>query len=188
MGSVLVGCCDTAYTQGEDVLFNCPNPLALNAARTDLADTHYFHERKQSLASVKTPVFLQLTVLHSAQLEPGLQMKITPQGLEGSQRGDGLTFFGSRRRLNGEVVNDVVLPNEDTSRGRHFLIYFNTDLESYWLRDLAKGAGVFVKLVEPVPVKENMLVRLGNSYVIVNAEGTRLELKVFNDECSGNTL
>lgn len=96
---------------------------------------------------------LRLKVINTSTLAKGTLLYITPQGLEGSLRfqKDGFTYIGCKKRLNDVIVNDFVIPLKERHlaemhRGRHFQVSYNIDKDSYWIRDLATGFGVFVKL------------------------------------------
>ena len=49
--------------------------------------------------------------------------------------------------------------------GRYFMIYYNIDKSSYWLKDLGKGPGVFIKLDYPLVMKDGMIISIGNSFL-----------------------
>ena len=68
------------------------------------------------------------------------------------------------------------------------MIFFHLEKHSYWIRDLAKGYGVFVRLDYALLLKENMLVNIGESFIVVNiVEGVlpKLVLKIFSSTVSG---
>ena len=41
------------------------------------------------------------------------------------------------------------------------MFYYNINKESYWVKDLSKGFGVFVKLDYALVLKENILINIG---------------------------
>jgi pSer/pThr/pTyr-binding forkhead associated (FHA) protein len=61
---------------------------------------------------------------------------------------DGSTYFGSLELYrNGEICNDLVIPEVDTGIGRkHMAIKYNKIDKSYYLQDLGEGTGTFVRL------------------------------------------
>ena len=49
------------------------------------------------------------------------------------------------------MFNDFVIPSTDAGIGkRHFIIKYNLDNKSYYLRDLGDGSGTFVRLDVPL--------------------------------------
>jgi hypothetical protein len=61
---------------------------------------------------------------------------------------DGKTYFGSKKKLNGKVVNGCVMKSRDSmadarNAGRHFMIFYIPEEDAYFLRDLGIGSGVF---------------------------------------------
>ena len=71
------------------------------------------------------------------------------------------------------VVNDFIIPNKNEQtaeqhRGRHFQIQFDLDSMSYLIKDLGVGYGVFVRQEQPIYLKDNMLINVGEAYIVVN--------------------
>mmetsp|Transcript_39541 Transcript_39541/g.29204 ORF Transcript_39541/g.29204 Transcript_39541/m.29204 type:complete len:212 (+) Transcript_39541:510-1145(+) len=95
-----------------------------------------------------------------------------------------------------EVVNDFVIPTKseeekEKHRGRQFQIYFDAESSTYRIKDLGIGYGAFVKLQEPIALRDNFLLNMGESYIVANllkpAEEAlmgrgiqRLRLKIFS--------
>lgn len=72
-----------------------------------------------------------------------------------------------------EVVNDFIIPackKEDKEKhaGRQFQIRFDQHAETYFIKDLQIGYGVFTETVGPVPLKDNLLINMGESYIVTN--------------------
>ena len=72
-----------------------------------------------------------------------------------------------------EVVNDFIIPackKEDKEKhaGRQFQIRFDQHVETYFIKDLQIGYGVFTETVGPVPLKDNLLINMGESYIVTN--------------------
>ena len=72
-----------------------------------------------------------------------------------------------------EVVNDFIIPvskREDKERhkGRQFQIRYDAGHDGYLIKDLQIGYGVFTETVGPVPLKDNMLINMGESYIVTN--------------------
>lgn len=167
MGNGIISCCDTAYKSkaGE---FSISSPKTLKTpietgnnsemfpslgsppSSLNIPDLENRLELLQSLGCSKN---LTLKVINSGNLPKGTTLSITPKGIEKGFRNanDGYTFFGCKKKQKGQVVNDYVIPikqNElgDHHRGRHFMVFYQIEKDSYWIRDLSKGFGVFVRL------------------------------------------
>lgn len=74
---------------------------------------------------------------------------------------------------NKEIVNDFIIPackKEDKEKhaGRQFQIRFDKHTETYFIKDLQVGYGVFTETVGPVPLKDNLLINMGESYIVTN--------------------
>lgn len=72
-----------------------------------------------------------------------------------------------------EIVNDFIIPackKEDKEKhaGRQFQIRFDMHNETYFIKDLQIGYGVFTETVGPVPLKDNLLINMGESYIVTN--------------------
>ena len=70
-------------------------------------------------------------------------------------------------------MNDFVIPSKDKDaakrhRGKHLQIEYNIELNNYQIKDLGVGYGAFVKLARPLELKDNHLLNLGESFIIVN--------------------
>ena len=72
------------------------------------------------------------------------------------------------------VVNDFVIPSrsqdaQEQHRGRHFQVWFDHIRKNYFIKDLGIGFGVFKKMdPNPIVLKDNMLVNVGEAYIVVN--------------------
>lgn len=120
-------------------------------------------------------------MLNSGNIPKGTVLLLRPTGLEGGFRGesDGFTYFGVKKKDKGEVANDFVIPLETNQRGQHFLVYFKTETNSYWIKDLAKGFGVFLKLDFPLVLADNMMVSIGESFLVFSMSQTRMRIRLF---------
>lgn len=102
------------------------------------------------------------------------------------------------------VVNDIVIPsrNQESAeqhRGRHFQIWFDYLSKQYFIKDLGIGFGAFKKMENGSTIlKENMLVNVGEAYIVVNLlpEGAEdqgkpyetLKLKMFGGPGNGEVF
>ena len=117
---------------------------------------------------------LKIKVQNSSTLKSGTILEITPQGLQDSKRlaNDGITYFGYKRKSipNGPITSDFVIPSVANQQDREtqFLIYFNPDFKAYFLRDLGKGGGTYIKVADTLTLAENQLLNMGDSYLVIN--------------------
>ena len=100
--------------------------------------------------------------------------------LRGNIRKDGFVFFGCKKhaskKVQGfprEVINDFIIPSKDKEtekrhRGRHMQIEFSLERQTYLIRDLGIGFGAFVRLDHELELKDNHLLNMGESFIIVN--------------------
>lgn len=102
--------------------------------------------------------------------------------MENSQRTskDGFIYFGCKRNKNklpnggkGDVLNDIVIPSKDKEterrhRGRHLQIEFSLERNKFLIKDLGIGFGAFVRLDLPLELRDNHLLNMGESFIIVN--------------------
>ncbi len=94
-------------------------------------------------------------------------------GLKDSLRGekDGFTYFGCVN--SDEAKNDflISLPEnefDDRCLDRHFQIQFRITDFKYYIKDLGKGFGAFMKITEPYQLKTDLLINIGDSYIVVS--------------------
>jgi hypothetical protein len=139
-------------------------------------------------------------------------------GLRGTK--DGVTYFGCKKRgskqgirsRQSELLNDIVIKIKDQDiaqkhRGRHFKIEYSLSLNSYHVQDLALGFGTYRRIDSPLVLKNNYMLSMGDSFLIVNfisepkrgsplelPEGSsqsginmRLRIKVFAGSTNGET-
>jgi hypothetical protein len=81
------------------------------------------------------------------------------------------------------VVNDFVIPavkpeEKDKHMGRQFSIRYEPDKDDFLVRDLGVGYGVFTETIGLIPLKDNQLVNMGESYLVTNI------IPATEDECS----
>eukprot|EP00347_Sterkiella_histriomuscorum_P020525 403337469 len=114
---------------------------------------------------------LQIMVVEGLAVDKNTLLKINACGLIASKRNksDGCTIIGSQEaNKNGEVLNDFVIPSTDVGIGkRHFIIKYNLDNKSYYLRDLGDGSGTFVRLDVPLILKHGYIISFGDSHMVV---------------------
>lgn len=204
MGTGLVNCCDASFSKANEVTLTSPVSAYRGRTGYDISAFNVFSElagpglcnppngeRLSILKSVLGAKLLRLTVTHSDGTLKGALFDIDPVGLKNSKREgrDGYTYFGSEWDLNGEIVNDVVLDVEEgiVHSGRHFVVYFDVDKQSYLIRDLANGFGVFLRLDYPLVIRNNTIVNVGESFLLFKlGQKDILTMKLHNKSMNGS--
>lgn len=126
---------------------------------------------------------LTLEVVNKVTLPLGTKIEINSTGLENfSKRQDGLVYFGCQKESNENIEevclflfqeNDFVfnLNEQDTDEercyGRHFQIRFDSSVLKYFIKDLGKGFGAFMKISNFAFLKTDSLINIGDSYIVV---------------------
>ena len=186
MGAGNVGCCEkntslkntevciqsVTYRDNSEEFCFTPNSLPISETQHDFKLIN-MTKRKKQLRKLRNFSILSLSLLNCTSEEKTLI--ISPTGLLDSRRSvrDGYTFFGYKYKLSGVVLNDIKLHLKDSEKcpnvpGRYFMIYYDITHSSYWIKDLGKGAGVFIKLDFPLIMKDGIIVNIGNSYLQFN--------------------
>jgi len=194
---------------------NANNEVLVRHIRSIVASKEFSEQNADTKAKLQNIVqhapVLTIKVLNG-NVPIGTVFYINAQGAEQSARGvsDGVTYFGCKKRgyktgkrLRGdkeEVVNDIVIKSKDKEtglrhRGRHFQIEYSISDNTYTIKDLGVGYGAYVKLSNPLILKDNMLLSMGESFFIVNLlpEGNdidekKLRIKVFSGPSNGEIL
>jgi hypothetical protein len=118
---------------------------------------------------------LILEIISSEDIsEKLIQIEIDPFGYVNSKREkkDGITYFGYQNE-NAEL--DYILKNsdnfyDDNFSGKHFMIKFNPDDLNYYIKDLGKGCGTFIKIQEWTEIKNNLLLNIGDNYIVFSSD------------------
>ena len=209
MGNAVPNCCDTTSSRLSELTLTSPKACYANEHPLDISQIENLPpplncalyeptdiaKRLRTLQQLSKSSALELTVINEGNLPKHTRVVIGPQGMRDGlrQEADGCTYFGSKKKHYGKVVNDYVVPlpsaeDCDSHRGSHFLIHFNTDARSYWLRDLGKSFGVFLRLDYALALTDNMMINAGASFVVVNIlDATRVSLRVFSGNEQGKT-
>ena len=148
----------------------------------------------------KEKLCLDLEVLNSWNLPIGLQLHIDEFGLKNSIRnkGDGITYFGFQTEdsLNTEPYIDYLLGPKDQEYdeqfiGKHFQIRFDNETKKYFIKDLGNGFGTFIKLINEEKIKDNLLINIGETYIVFsfnnNENENELMIKLFTGDEQCNT-
>ena len=51
---------------------------------------------------------------------------------------------------------------------REFYIRFDQSTKSFFVKDMGRGYGVFQEIGEPVPLRDNTLINMGEAYIVAN--------------------
>lgn len=116
---------------------------------------------------------LRIEVIEGPEANRGKVLEINAQGLIGSRRNknDGCTILGSLpQSAKGDVYNDVVIQQDENDGigDRHMIIKYNMADRQYYIRDLGKGSGTFVRLDVPLTLKNGFIISFGTSHLTVN--------------------
>ena len=124
-------------------------------------------------------------------------LEITPLGYsESTRKKDGIAYFGYEK--NKDDIDIIINPIEeenidDKFLGKHFQIKFNPEDLNYYLKDLGHGYGTFIRINDWVEIKNNLLLNIGENYLIfslVNEENDDnvLNIKLFSVSNGQNVL
>ena len=109
--------------------------------------------------------------------EKYIRIEINPFGYINSkrQKKDGITYFGNMLGQGDGIEGDIdveIKNNEnyegDDFYGRYFMIKFNPDDLNYYIKDLGKGIGTFIKIQEWTEIKNNLLLNIGENYIVLS--------------------
>jgi pSer/pThr/pTyr-binding forkhead associated (FHA) protein len=119
---------------------------------------------------------LDLEVINSWNLPKGLKIQINKDHLQNSLRNinDGKIYFGFQKDLNKSdnkpYIDYLLLPKDndydDKFIGIHFQIKYDENNYKYYIKDLGSGYGTFVKLIEPIQIKNNLLINIGETFIV----------------------
>jgi pSer/pThr/pTyr-binding forkhead associated (FHA) protein len=119
---------------------------------------------------------LDIEVINSWNLPKGLKIHINKDHLQNSLRNinDGKIYFGFQKDLiepdNKPYIDYLLLPKDndydDKFIGIHFQIKYDENNFKYYIKDLGSGYGTFVKLTEPIKIKNNLLINIGETFIV----------------------
>ena len=136
-------------------------------------------------SSAREVLRLTLTIIDTAHNEQNHQYYIYPDGLKGSKRkvSDGCVYAGSLDKEGKLLVNDIWLSEQEKGVGkRHFMIKFNKgerylESQSYFIKDMGDGLGTFIRVEQPLKLRNLNIVSFGDSHMIVNIDGNLVNLR-----------
>lgn len=190
---------EEAKVHNKDAITKLKHHSLSTVAEEDLSSTVRIQRIQQVAVSSKQ---LRLKVLSSNLLQKSSIISITPLGCDNSLRGakDGITYFGCQERdkaeghLKGPIVNDFLIPQEHQEMypGQHFHIRFDPYTNTYRLKDLGEGPGAYTKVEAPLPLKDSLMLHIGESFIITHIiqrpnmkKFPRLQLKIYGGTCCG---
>jgi pSer/pThr/pTyr-binding forkhead associated (FHA) protein len=116
---------------------------------------------------------LILEIMSSDETEKFITIEINPLGYVNSKRikKDGITYFGYDTGEGQYQVDFILKSNDnyyydDAFNGRHFMIKFNPNDLNYYLKDLGRGFGTFIKIQEWTELVNNLLLNIGENYIV----------------------
>ena len=144
-------------------------------------------EKIKNVYSSAKKLFLEIMV--SDPSDKFVTIEIDPYGYTNSKREkkDGITYFGYQT---GEWGVDYELKNpdnfyyDDAFNGKHFMIKFNPDDLKYYIKDLGRGFGTFVKIQEWIELKNNLLLNIGENYIVFSLgdEEEEMDNDIYNNK------
>lgn len=128
---------------------------------------------------------LTLSVIETVHLEIGAEYEIIPTGLESSKRAtkDNCVYAGTLEKQGNLIANDILLPEDEKGAGkRHFMIKYNkgksySEKQNYFLKDMGDGMGTFIRIEQPLKLKNSYIVSFGDSHMMVNIENNLLTIR-----------
>ena len=103
-----------------------------------------------------------------------IQIEIDPFGYVNSKREkDGITYFGYQNEENLGI--DYIFKYSENFddynfNGKYFMIKFDPDDLNYYIQDLGKGCGTFIKIQEWTEINNNLLLNIGENYIVFSSE------------------
>ena len=148
---------------------------------------------KKKLSRFPGSPLLDLEILNSWNLPKGYLLHINKYGIENSLRNknDGFVYFGyiSEDKLKNEqnLIDYEICPRDESIIdnkyiGRHFQIRFDEQNLSYYIKDLGIGFGVFIKVDKEIKIKHNLLINIGETYIIFSLDKNIIGLKIFSQD------
>jgi hypothetical protein len=182
-----------------------PNSLSKtktnNKAKTNLniKDKDKNNDKDSEKEKENEKLCLDLEILNSWNLPIGLQLHLDQYGLKNSIRNekDSVAYFGyqTEEELSMNPYIDYLLGPKDQEydeqfMGKHFQIRYDWDTRKYYIKDLGNGFGTFIKLINETRIKDNMLINIGETYIVFsfnNDNENEIMIKLFTGEEQCNT-
>ncbi len=135
-----------------------------------------------------------LEVLESPTLPKGARFIINAAGYMESKRGakDGCVYMGTsdHNETTGETPNDIVVPSDEIGMGGvHLVVQYKPEKKGYFMRDCGQGTGTFIKVEQPLILKQGYIISYGDSHMYVNMENKeKIQLKFLDGPKSDQML
>ena len=196
----------TSYKKDNDTNLKYKNNLVLYS-NSNNKNTNYntissqCHIRKDLFFENENNNFnsnsLDLEVINSWNLPKGLKLHINEDHLDNSLRNkhDGKIYFGFQKDINSSnkkpYIDYLILPKDedydDKFIGIHFQLSYDKNNFKYYIKDLGYGYGTFIKLRGAIKIKNNLLVNIGESFIVFtcnenNEKNFNLILKIFTGD------
>ena len=73
--------------------------------------------------------------------------------------------------------------------GIHFMIRYDENKCKYYIKDLGSGYGTFIKLINPLKITNNLLINIGESFIVFNLDddNKNISLKLFTGDEQSET-
>jgi hypothetical protein len=95
-------------------------------------------------------------------------------------------FVGSKLKNQDDVIiNDIILGNIDSIGTQHFVIQYQQKYQGFSLLDLGYETGTFVRVDQQMRLQSNMIISFGQTHMMVNVEGSKLDLKFIDGSKNG---
>ena len=179
----------------KEIINNYTNNDLSNKENTFLMETEIIPadiEKIKKVYSISKKLFLEIISCDNIS-DKYIKLEIDPYGYVDSKREkDSITYFGYQ---NGNSGIDYVLSNSDNFyfdnnfNGKHFMIQFNPDDLNYYIKDLGIGCGTFIKIQEWTEIRNNLLINIGENYLVFSLGEEELEEtdninnNINNDNC-----
>lgn len=99
--------------------------------------------------------------------------------------------MNSKEGEEGREVNGENKGKKDGKKNIFFKIFFNINTHLYYLQDMGAGYGTFIKITDEVIIKENIIINVGETYLIFSFDKKNcseeenpddLYLKIYSNE------
>ena len=179
---------------------NTNSNITKNTAQTNSSSSHIkkylFSSNKNNINNNNNFNYtsLDLEVINSWNLPKGLKLHIDKDHLKNSLRNenDGKIYFGFQKDINTSnekpYIDYLLLPKDNDYDnkfiGIHFQIRYDENNFKYYIKDLGSGYGTFIKLVESLKIKNNLLINIGDTFIVFSfgendEKNENITLKIF---------
>jgi len=164
-------------------------PYTRSSFSNTLSNNNNFNDNTFSNGLLNKAGILTLTIKETKYNKLGQVLIINSEGLVGSLRNanDGTVYFGLYCL---DVKNDFCFKAEEGMNKRHMEIKY--DQGKYFVKNMY-GSGVFIKILYPTPIRDNLAISFGTNHLLVNLskvvsdqkEASVLKFKVIYGVCIG---